>query len=1029
MSSLKFRLSATAALCAALFAAAATSPGVRTDASGRAAQVREDAGRALARFDEMRLDPAAAAGEAREGRGLTLQTSRGPLAVELEPFDVRAKNWRGVAMTADGTAVEIERPPVVTYKGRVPAWGGAAARFTIDGERVEGLIIARDGMHFVEPARNFSPSADKDQLLFYSEHDVRAESFGECGVTLAERVEVGAARVESEGWQTQKGVAPPELFSPRPELELATEADFEYFQFYKVRTPNNTDAQATAEALAEITSIVNQVDGVYESQLGIEIRIVHSRVWQTSNDPYNTNSAGTTLSQFRSDYDSSFAPAPAPRRDLAHLWSGRDFEGGTIGVAYLGSVCADPSLSYGLSQQLTQSAQKVALTAHEIGHNFNAEHPNQADPAPTNCPNDSATNTPTIMNSFITPSATFCQYSRDQITNHTAARGSCLARLAQPGCAYAVTPATRRFDAAGGAQTVQVATGAGCNWGVAEGAQWLTVSSGETGTGPGAAVLNVAANTGSPRAARVDVAGRTLEINQDASPNCSTTQLALDQTVAGALAAGDCHSGQPERPNSFVDLYTFSAQAGQRVRVEMSQANASGLDTFLYLFAPGGSLIAEHDDIVRGSLTDSRIPVNGFMTLPATGTYTVVATSFAGGETGDYTVRVVAATAGPNSVSLSSSSLAAAEGTGAGGIGTNGTGLRVVNVTRTGDISEAASVDYATQGGSADPRRDYLLALGTLRFAPGETTKSFNVFVVDDVYDEPAETVSVVLSNPSGTTLGSFPSATLTITDDDAGVGANPARPASFNSRFFVRQHYLDFFNREPDAAGLDFWSGQIDSCGANAACREVRTVNVSAAFFLSIEFQETGYLVYLAHQSAFNTRETLPIRLFLADAHQVSRGVVIGDPGAEARLEQNKAAYFNEFVSRQAFLNAYPATMTAAQLVNTLANNAGSSVSQAERDDLIARHAAGQLTRAQVLRAIVEDDDFQRLHLNRAFVLMQYFGYLRRSPPDPPEQTLDFAGFNFWLGKLEEFDGNFVAAEMVKAFITSGEYYARFGP
>jgi len=59
----------------------------------------------------------------------------------------------------------------------------------------------------------------------------------------------------------------------------------------------------------------------------------------------------------------------------------------------------------------------------------------------------------------------------------------------------------------------------------------------------------------------------------------------------------------------------------------------------------------------------------------------------------------------------------------------------------------------------------------------------------------------------------------------------------------------------------------------------------------------------------------------------------------------------------------------------------------------------------------------------------MQYFGYLRRNPSDPPEANLDFGGNNFWLGKLNEFNGNFVNAEMVKGFIVSGEFRQRFGP
>ena len=58
----------------------------------------------------------------------------------------------------------------------------------------------------------------------------------------------------------------------------------------------------------------------------------------------------------------------------------------------------------------------------------------------------------------------------------------------------------------------------------------------------------------------------------------------------------------------------------------------------------------------------------------------------------------------------------------------------------------------------------------------------------------------------------------------------------------------------------------------------------------------------------------------------------------------------------------------------------------------------------------------------------MQYFGYLRRNPNDPPEPTLDFQGYNFWLNKLNQFKGDFVGAELVRAFIDSSEYRRRFG-
>jgi hypothetical protein len=130
---------------------------------------------------------------------------------------------------------------------------------------------------------------------------------------------------------------------------------------------------------------------------------------------------------------------------------------------------------------------------------------------------------------------------------------------------------------------------------------------------------------------------------------------------------------------------------------------------------------------------------------------------------------------------------------------------------------------------------------------------------------------------------------------------------------------------------------------------------------------------------------------------------------------------------------------MTAAQFVDKLnantfdpQNPGAGALTQSERDALVAQLSPDPTSptlRAQVLRSVAENGVFDARQKNKAFVLMQYFGYLRRNPNDPPESGLDFAGYNFWLGKLNQFNGNFVNAEMVKAFITSGEYEQRFGP
>ncbi len=262
----------------------------------------------------------------------------------------------------------------------------------------------------------------------------------------------------------------------------------------------------------------------------------------------------------------------------------------------------------------------------------------------------------------------------------------------------------------------------------------------------------------------------------------------------------------------------------------------------------------------------------------------------------------------------------------------------------------------------------------------------------------------------------------------------SPTPPPSTNPidqpDFYVRQQYADFLNRDADAAGLTFWTNEIAACGTDAACIEVKRINVSAAFYLSIEFQETGYLVYRMYKAAYGniTGAPVPVRLFefLPDTQQIGSGVIVGQGDWQTQIENNKSTFAAEFVTRTRFTNAHPETITPAQFVDTLNQNAGGVLSQAERDQLVNDLTMGAKTRAQVLRAVAEDADMVQLEFNRAFVLMQYFGYLRRNPNDAPDS--DFGGYNFWLGKLNDFNGNFVNAEMVKAFIISAEYRQRFG-
>ena len=523
-----------------------------------------------------------------------------------------------------------------------------------------------------------------------------------------------------------------------------------------------------------------------------------------------------------------------------------------------------------------------------------------------------------------------------------------------------------------------------------------------------------------------------------------------------------------------------------------------------------------------------------------------------------------------------------------------GSGKIQITVTRSGDASGAATVNYNTfdesQPGHASQKSDYEIALGQVSFAPGETSKTFDVLIVDDKFIEGDETINLALSNPTGAGLGlGTPNqAEITIVENDVAPPYNPIDDIPF----FVRQQYLDFLNREPDAPGFAFWTGELFACGSNPECLEVKRINVSAAFFLSIEFQQSGMAAYLTHRAAYGgTTSGSPGPVlygnFMRDLQAIDRGVIVGQPGAEAQLEANKQAFYNDFVTRPEFVTKYPATMTNEQYIDALlataeltpaevrlfvvsmtngqenpptvptasgggprpasfgtakllfnsaqtamtfnatVNNMDFSGSQTPADtndnvtnahihagaavtpatngpvvwgflgspfndnnpnDLVfapfssgvggtvsgkwdapegngttlaaqltnlrtghayvnfhsAQFAGGEIrgnilaedsfrnslvlglnnggeTRATVLRLVSEQEELKIRHFNAAFVLMEYFGYLRRDA--------DASGFNFWLNKLNAFNGNFVDSEMVKAFITSSEYRQRFGP
>jgi aldose sugar dehydrogenase len=338
-----------------------------------------------------------------------------------------------------------------------------------------------------------------------------------------------------------------------------------------------------------------------------------------------------------------------------------------------------------------------------------------------------------------------------------------------------------------------------------------------------------------------------------------------------------------------------------------------------------------------------------------------------------------------------------------------------ITLTRIGDTSTAASVTYLTNdaaglqncnvfNGIASPRCDYINTLGTMTFAAGETFKTFSVPLVDDGYAEGNEGFTISLSNPSGAALGSPNTATVTVTDNETANGANPID----DTNFFVRQQYIDFLGREPDPPGFASWTSGINSCApGDTSCDRI---HVSQLFFQSAEFQARGYFVYRFYPVAFGRKPDYAE--FVPDLASVSG--FLTDP----QLEAAKVAFIANFMARTAFVSAYsfPNTPTGnQQYVDALLNTAGVMLSS--RQAMIDGLNNSSLTRAVVLRTIVESAEVSTKYNHQAYAVMEYFGYLRRQPD---------GAYLAWIAVL---DGSNDPRGMVTGFVNSLEYRNRFGP
>ncbi len=467
-----------------------------------------DLDRLVRRYERVNLDRTEAARRVRFEGELSFETSAGTYELELEPNDMRADNYYAVEIGADAVERAVEmNSPVRTYKGTVRGMAGAQARFTVDDATLEGVIITSGERYFIEPKRKYAAEAADSEFVFYKSSDVNADAAG-VGGTLDRELRHHADALSSKVEKLEAaslGVLPATTVR---DVQLATDADAEFVAAFG----------SAAAANAEILAIMNQVEGVYQTQLGLSFTIVHQNAWTNAGtDPYTTNEAGGCYTAAMcglapgAELDAKGlinelgewwnANKSGVQRDLTHLWTGKDVVGSTVGLAWIGVTCQNQSFGYGFSQRLTSLPGKYIVTAHEIGHNFGAGHSD----GQSGCSN-------TIMGSFIGTGFTFCTFSVNEIKAHVTAFPSCLSS-----CTISASPTTRTIAATAG--QYNFALTAGCAWTATSNQSWLTLAAGSaSGTGSESIVYNAAANTGTTsRVAVITVNGEKHTVTQSGS--------------------------------------------------------------------------------------------------------------------------------------------------------------------------------------------------------------------------------------------------------------------------------------------------------------------------------------------------------------------------------------------------------------------------------------------------------------------------------------------------------------------------------
>ncbi|MCA8959873.1 MAG: IPT/TIG domain-containing protein [Planctomycetes bacterium] len=270
----------------------------------------------------------------------------------LERHSNRADDFRVWVDIGSGTVVEVPPPPVTTYRGIVVGHPMDRVRASFHDGALHALIISPGGSWAVQPTSEVLASAPNSEYAVYPT-DAWLGTGAACGV--------GAGFVGSSpgGGATPAGPAGPVI------AEIALEADFEYYQ---------ACGSSVTNTILDLEDILNSVEGIYEVQLGILYEV--GPILVRTVPLYTSTVAGNRLSEFIANWSSP--PESSIARDVAHLFTGQPLQAGILGIALAGTVCTASAYALSVDKEPSSYAGRVAVPAHELGHNWGAGHCNGA---------------------------------------------------------------------------------------------------------------------------------------------------------------------------------------------------------------------------------------------------------------------------------------------------------------------------------------------------------------------------------------------------------------------------------------------------------------------------------------------------------------------------------------------------------------------------------------------------------------------------------------------------------------------------